>query len=527
MAALMLEKLHANNQEFILSYTLLNRHGKVVLDTNESNIGNTHTDRAYYQQPMQTGLPYVSPVVFSMSTDEPSFYLGSPVQNMSGEVIGVLCVRYSASVLQYLVDQADIAIPEQSFIILLDENHVRLAHSAADELLYRAALPLHTQQIIELQASRRLPTRPNSDVYVPEEGLSSVIAQSRLTTRLTAIESENHMLALARLETQPWRVVLVQPREVFLAPMRAQTHTTLLLSLAIASSVIASAIVMGRLLAEPIERLTAVSEQVASGDLTVRVPTDARGEIGRLARTFNSMADQLYALVGGLEQQVAERTADLRQANEQLRQEIIERQHIEEQLLINQQHLLNNQQELHRLATTDWLTGLYNRRYFFELAEREVRLAERSEAPVAVIMLDIDHFKRVNDTYGHTCGDQVLNMVAQRCQAALRSTDIMSRYGGEEFVILLPHTDIDAASNVAERLRLNVANEPVQTDNGTLTGVTISVGITSAEGTVLNLDDLLEEADTALFTAKRTGRNRVCIADHQHALAGMGLAADY
>jgi diguanylate cyclase (GGDEF)-like protein len=125
-------------------------------------------------------------------------------------------------------------------------------------------------------------------------------------------------------------------------------------------------------------------------------------------------------------------------------------------------------------------------------------------------MLDIDHFKRVNDTFGHICGDQVLSTVAQRCRNAMRETDIVGRYGGEEFVILLPATPLDTAYDIAERLRHQIADEPVQTDAGLLAAVTISLGIATTVAPNFDLEHVLGQADAALFAAKRYGRNRVC-----------------
>jgi diguanylate cyclase (GGDEF)-like protein len=157
----------------------------------------------------------------------------------------------------------------------------------------------------------------------------------------------------------------------------------------------------------------------------------------------------------------------------------------------------------------DELTGIFNRRHFFILAEKEFERAMRYHRPLAVIMLDIDHFKLVNDTYGHQVGDQVLQSVAKICSRLIRKVDFLGRYGGEEFTILLPETKGQHAFNAAERLRKAVASSGVETPQGRVT-VTVSVGVsTIEEGKGTSLESLLDLADRALFTAKQDGRNRV------------------
>ncbi len=166
--------------------------------------------------------------------------------------------------------------------------------------------------------------------------------------------------------------------------------------------------------------------------------------------------------------------------------------------------------QVQRLAITDELTGLYNYRHFFELAKNEFDRARRFGRPLSAVLLDLDHFKQVNDTYGHAIGNQVLRVVAERFRYSLREIDILGRYGGEEFAALLPETDLDGARNVTERLRRYVADHPVDTDRGPL-AITISLGVATLGKGCTDLDMLLEHADRALYAAKQAGRNRVCV----------------
>ncbi len=166
--------------------------------------------------------------------------------------------------------------------------------------------------------------------------------------------------------------------------------------------------------------------------------------------------------------------------------------------------------EIQQLAATDPLTGIYNRRCFFELAQREFERARRYELPLSALMLDVDHFKNFNDTYGHPIGDRLLCAIAGRCQQELRQVDILGRYGGEEFAILLPETGTLQAQSVAERLRRQIAQTEV-TSNGVSIKTTISLGVATITPSCLQLENLFERADQALYVAKQAGRNQVSI----------------
>jgi diguanylate cyclase (GGDEF)-like protein/PAS domain S-box-containing protein len=164
------------------------------------------------------------------------------------------------------------------------------------------------------------------------------------------------------------------------------------------------------------------------------------------------------------------------------------------------------QERLRDMATHDALTGTFNRRYLEDLLRRELERAERYAHPLTIGILDIDHFKRVNDTYGHNTGDEVLRAVSQRCKGMLRANDVIGRYGGEEFVLVFPETDLAAAEVVAQRLREAVAEQRVSA-GGTPVQITVSIGLASARGGTIQT--LMGQADAALYDAKHGGRNLV------------------
>lgn len=199
---------------------------------------------------------------------------------------------------------------------------------------------------------------------------------------------------------------------------------------------------------------------------------------------------RLNALNLSLEQKVSERTAELTAANEALRR-------------------LNK--ELEEVSITDALTHVYNRRYFMERLRQELKRVGRYGPPASLLMIDIDHFKRVNDTWGHQAGDTVLSGVASLIKSSLRETDIFARYGGEEFGLIATATNADGAAVLGERIRGLVERSEFVHEEKSLR-VTVSIGIaTWSPGIKEDFDAMIRLADEALYRAKHEGRNRVCI----------------
>lgn len=189
--------------------------------------------------------------------------------------------------------------------------------------------------------------------------------------------------------------------------------------------------------------------------------------------------------------------------------ELIARVKVQLKIKSLQDELKKSNEMLKKLSNTDPLTQLYNRRYMMTMLEKELLRAERKGRPLSLAMIDIDHFKQVNDRYGHLHGDQVLACVAEFIQHGLRRYDFAARYGGEEFVVTLPETDHGDALVIAERIRSQVQCH----QHGQLgqQQVTVSIGVaTYPTAAIASVDALLREADEALYRAKASGRNRVC-----------------
>jgi diguanylate cyclase (GGDEF)-like protein len=182
--------------------------------------------------------------------------------------------------------------------------------------------------------------------------------------------------------------------------------------------------------------------------------------------------------------------------------------------LRNIEQVCDKLRELEENLVRDYLTGIYNRKFFMERFEEESSWARRYDEPISVVMIDIDFFKKINDTYGHSTGDHVLQRLSGIVSACLRPGDIFARFGGEEFIVLLPNTDAFTACGVGEALRLAVAESEFISDDDLKLSVTISSGIATFHGALeCATDNILGRADAALYRAKANGRNVVVLAD--------------
>ena len=168
--------------------------------------------------------------------------------------------------------------------------------------------------------------------------------------------------------------------------------------------------------------------------------------------------------------------------------------------------------EAHHLANTDLLTDTYNRRRWVEIAEPALARSAATGAPVALLVLDVDRFKQINDAHGHNVGDAVLRAVAEACRDGLRPTDALARWGGEEFVMLLPHTTLEQGVRAAERIRAAVAARVLR-DLGLQVTASIGVVAEPVAAAGYNIDQLLHLADRAMYAAKQAGRNQVHVAE--------------
>jgi diguanylate cyclase len=296
--------------------------------------------------------------------------------------------------------------------------------------------------------------------------------------------------ALPRSEGVPdlgWTVVTRQPEALALADVaRAR-------KLAIGSAMLASlaamwlAWVVAGQFSRPLEFISQAAARIEAGDRQTAIPTSMRTtELKQLSTALSRMTQHLLL-----------RENALRESNERLEMRVAERT----------EELARANAHLETLALHDALTGLHNRRSMDLLLEQAFTQHQRSMQSLGVLMADIDHFKRVNDTWGHATGDVVLKAVALCLQAQVRHSDVAARYGGEEFLIMLPDTSLDGINRIAEKIRAAVAALAL----AEVGQITVSLGGAMADLSQDTIESMVQHADAALYEAKRTGRNRVVV----------------
>ncbi|MBX9295882.1 diguanylate cyclase [Chromobacterium piscinae] len=289
-----------------------------------------------------------------------------------------------------------------------------------------------------------------------------------------------------------WRVIVRQPKQQALAALNRLRGALMLLGLAASALLMAAVYRLATSFSRPLEQLAGTAQRVGGGeedaDWAIRGGTQELRQLSEAMRNMTSSLlarkQQLADVNANLEQMVADRTEQLRESN-----------HL----------LLRKAAELALQARHDALTNLHNRMAANEQLQEEHLRYKRTGAPYAVLLLDVDHFKRVNDTFGHDAGDRVLRHIADTLRNSARATDFVARYGGEEFLLLLPETDAAGAAVLAEKIRAAVE----QSQAPDVGRITISIGLATSDAADAQPEATVKRADLALYRAKAGGRNRV------------------
>ncbi|MCH7867676.1 MAG: diguanylate cyclase [Myxococcales bacterium] len=278
------------------------------------------------------------------------------------------------------------------------------------------------------------------------------------------------------------------------APLLAAFRRVLSINLAVVLLFGVAAYRVAVSIARPIEALSEAARRISDDEDNVELPeTRAQDEVGVLTRTFNEMTARLASKAEALERSQAE----TEQAVQQMREQYAELQRVNE--------------VLEQLSITDGLTSLHNHRFFQEQLAKEIKRSDRVGDPLALILIDIDHFKKWNDKIGHAGGDEVLRKIANVMNEIVRETDVLARYGGEEFALILPKTDMDGAMKLAEKIRASVAASSIVLDlPSEHMRLTVSVGVNVYRG---DAKAFFSGADQALYRAKDGGRDCVMVTE--------------
>jgi diguanylate cyclase (GGDEF)-like protein len=295
--------------------------------------------------------------------------------------------------------------------------------------------------------------------YTPNDA-RWLLAREGRAIQFGSVTGDRVVGSVRRIPGLNWVVVTEIPTSEAFRQVARLRNVTLLIVAALLAAVGALGYFLGLLIVRPLSRLSQGAAKVAAGDLDVDLPVTG-GEVGYLTGVFNNMVARLR----------------------------------------------EGRQELERLSATDPLTGLFNRRRMMEALDNEVRRSRRLKHTFAVIMADVDHFKRYNDAHGHPAGDAVLRRVAEILREATRDVDLVARYGGEEFFVLMPETEGEGAADVADRVREHLAADKLSGG-----AVTLSFGVAEFPAHGDAGETLIAIADAALYEAKREGRDRVVVA---------------
>lgn len=386
--------------------------------------------------------------------------VASPVENAEGEIIGVLGAHLSWSWASDL--KRSLITPD-----LIGTNTDVWIVSPHGEVL----LGPRTGQTLFSEARTRAMLRAGSGTFVDTSASEPVF------TGYAVADGFREYPGL------DWIVLARQPASVAFALARGRVLKIALIGICVAAIGIATFIVIGGRLGHPIQILTEEAHRIGRDPEARMFPRV----------TGSSETELLSGALRSLLRRIGD--AELRTAESEQLRAIEEQRHSEDA------------DQLRRLADTDPLTGLMNRRSFDRAAKQAMEHFRRNARPFAVLVVDIDHFKKVNDTYGHAAGDDVIKHTANMLVSSVRTPDRVARVGGEEFIALLHDVDRADALALAERIRNDIAETPVHRDKG-LIKVTISIGVSTALSTDRDVEDVVARADAGLYAAKAEGRNR-------------------
>jgi diguanylate cyclase (GGDEF)-like protein len=456
---------------------LCNTEGRIVAAARAGSVGLNVSRRKYFKDALGQGGLAFGEYVISQVTGEPVMHFSLPVRGEDGTIVGVLVA--SLDLARPIAVLTDLDVPRDGFLEMIDGLGRRLWRwpASAEHPAGQGQSPAVTHTLF---GQRRFGTLVGTDTASRE-----TLAAFR-------------QLRVQRNDPDPYGVLVVG---LPVATAMAEARERILFSTAISAFSVIVAIVVAMILGHKVivGRLRILADLVSDVEqnrvclLPRNFGTD---EIGRLGRRFSDLSRELHEK----NLKLAETMIHLSQEKNRL------------EAVVGQ--LGEAQDELVRRASFDDLTGLRNRRSFNERLREEFSLWRRYGTPLSLVLLDVDDFKRVNDSFGHWAGDETLRAVANRVKRRLREADEAYRVGGEEFALILPHTRGDDARGVAERVRQAMAEAMIPLSDGGRVHVTVSLGLAECHAAFPAQKDLYTAADRALYRAKTLGKNRVAAWEH-------------
>ena len=400
---------------------------------------------------LRSGKSIIGEAVFDPVHKARVIVIGEPIKNLDDDLLGVLIAKLSVRPI----------------------NAVLAGYEKSDT---NAVFLINTQGRLLTGPSISLKEKEKEDLRMDADILRRISAGPEQPTVYEGVQGIKVIGAMTLVPSLGWAVVVELDRDKAFAQVRRLQQLTVLVAVGMLALLSVCAYLLALTIVRPLKRLSAGADRVAAGDLDVDLPVLSRSEVGYLTQVFNHMV------------------ARLRQGRKELAS-------------VNAE-LQEKNKHLQLLSVTDPLTGLFNRNHLMETLTAEIVRSLRHKHTFALLIIDIDHFKRINDTYGHQKGDEVLHDLAEVFRKAIRDCDYAARYGGEEFMILLPETSRQGAMEVAERIRLDTGRRPIDMENEAVS-VTVSIGISLFPDNGGDVKTVIQEADKALYAAKDSGRNRI------------------
>jgi diguanylate cyclase (GGDEF)-like protein len=412
---------------------------------------------AAWREKIGSGQAVIGTVMFDEGLRTRVILIADAIRAPGGSVIGLLGVKLS-------LDAVD---------------RVLAAYTQADS---RETYLVNQQG--KVLARSHLFSSPEREVYLDHRSATQLYDHLGEPITYKSFRGPTVIGTLKMIPSLGWGVVSEMDKSQAFLKIETLQRMTLVLVGGLLLGIGLCAYFLGLTIVRPLRLLTSGADQVAAGNLDVDLPVRTRSEVGYLTRVFNHMV------------------ARLRRSREELDS-------------VNAE-LQDRNRELQQLSITDELTGLYNRKHLMDTLNAEVTRSKRNGHTFALLVVDIDHFKRVNDTYGHQKGDEVLRLLGDVFRATVRSCDYVARYGGEEFILMLPEVGAAGGLEVAERIRARVAQEPMNPKGDR---ITVSIGMAMFPEHGDRPEVLFQQADQALYAAKKAGRDRVVTATADQAPA--------
>lgn len=459
---------------------VLDMKGNCVAATDASFVGKNYALRPYFQDAV-LGLDHVSDWTIGITSRKPGVYLSSPIKISESTVGGVMVIKLNLSPIDAIILRSQ-GLGVQTFLV--NRDGVVLAHYDPT-FRYASVDDLSAEEVQRISKTRQFADLPQKSLRL--RTLRMDLANSRpgetLMSREYEFGGDRKVAALTGLQSNAWVVGVTSPLSVIESRGKQRFAAVVPMIFLVVLFTLLASFYLIRYVVRPLNELLQKTRLLSAGDYSVEARAIGNDEVSQLAKTFNGMARKIRVHTDELEGRVAQRTAELETAY----------------------------QEIKLLSITDALTGCFNRHYMNEQLTKEVERCRRYGRELSILMCDVDHFKRVNDTWGHPAGDAVLRLVGATLRENLRhGSDWVARFGGEEFLIVFPETPLDIASVLAEKLRKRIEGLVIDFDQQTI-HITASFGLVSlrpSDGDE-SQENFFARADALLYLAKQNGRNRV------------------